>query len=416
MKKTLETLFYLTLVAQVLAAKRPPSINLQPDYDVFFKSGERVELPCEANGSPSPTYTWKRNGIEFTPGGNNGRVVQLANVGTIVFTKAEDRDEGIFQCFATNAYGVSVSNKVNLREAKLERYGFTRDVTMRPLPGSPLTLNCMPPRSIPPSSVSWVIKLPWGGFEPVTYDARVSMDHEFRLRFTHVDGSDGAGGRPYTCMAMNSILREMTPDSSQYFISPVGDAPQLHPVQYMWASPGDRLGLKGENFTVKCIFSGNPTPEVHWERIGASLPDRARTQSFGQELVIENLQFDDAGTYRCWATNSVTPTRVERTINVRVESRPYWLSEPQDVEVGVGGTAEFNCLANAVPAPAYYWFVNGVPLQDVTDERITSARFTQPCPERIVFTDLTRADDLVIQCNATNKHGYIWGDVFLNVL
>ena len=53
---------------------------------------------------------------------------------------------------------------------------------------------------------------------------------------------------------------------------------------------------------------------------------------------------------------------------------------------------------------------------DVTDERMTPERFRRPRPDRIIFSDLTREDPMVIQCNATNKHGYIWGDVFLNVL
>ena len=53
---------------------------------------------------------------------------------------------------------------------------------------------------------------------------------------------------------------------------------------------------------------------------------------------------------------------------------------------------------------------------DVTDERIIPQRFKHPRPDRIVFSDLTRKDPMVIQCNATNKHGFIWGDVFLNVL
>ena len=68
-------------------------------------------------------YTWKRNGIDFNPSGNDDRVVQLPNSGTIVITKPEDKDEGIFQCFADNAYGKSVSININLREAKLKVRG-----------------------------------------------------------------------------------------------------------------------------------------------------------------------------------------------------------------------------------------------------------------------------------------------------
>ena len=50
------------------------------------------------------------------------RVVQLPNQGTIVFNAPEDKDEGIYQCFADNGYGVSASTKCNLREAKLASF------------------------------------------------------------------------------------------------------------------------------------------------------------------------------------------------------------------------------------------------------------------------------------------------------
>ena len=69
-----------------------------------------------------------------------------------------------------------------------------------------------------------------------------------------------------------------------------------------------------------CVCS--PTPDVYWERTdGAPLPDRAKIKSFGQELMIENLDFDDAGTYECWATNTNTQTREQRTMSIRVECK-----------------------------------------------------------------------------------------------
>jgi hypothetical protein len=60
-------------------------------------------------------YTWKRNGIDFNPSGNDDRIVQLPGEGTLVINAPEDKDEGKFQCTATNQFGVSVSIMVNLR-------------------------------------------------------------------------------------------------------------------------------------------------------------------------------------------------------------------------------------------------------------------------------------------------------------
>ena len=41
-----------------------------------------------------------------------------------MFNSPEDKDEGIFQCFADNGYGVAASVRVNFREAKLARFPF----------------------------------------------------------------------------------------------------------------------------------------------------------------------------------------------------------------------------------------------------------------------------------------------------
>ncbi|PVD25027.1 hypothetical protein C0Q70_15524 [Pomacea canaliculata] len=412
------SLSLLSLVNQISAVTIPPSIFIQAPFDVYYKAGETVKIECVADGIPHPVYTWKRNGIDFNPQGYDDRVVQLPDVGTIVFIRPEDRDEGIFQCFATNNYGVSASIKVNLREAKLKNFQIGSDTTLTPRLGQPLTLNCVPPESIPPSQVFWVIKKTGGGFEAVNLDARVTMDHEYRLRITNVKASDSMDGRAYACMAMNEIMRQSTQGPQKcYFFFFFAATEELSPVSYMWASPEDHFGLRGNQFKVKCIFSGNPTPNVHWERTdGAPLPDRAKILAFGMEMVIDDLQFEDAGTYACWASNSNTQTRVRRTVSVRVESVPYWLLEPQDVEIVVGGTAQFDCLAKAVPEPDYWWFINGVPLENVNDSRITPDRVKRPRPDRIVFENVSREDAMVIQCNATNKHGYIWGDVYLNVL
>ena len=34
----------------------------------------------------------------------------------------------------------------------------------------------------------------------------------------------------------------------------------------------------------------------------------------------------------------------------------------------------------------------------------------------MTFVNLNEDDHLVVQCNATNKHGYIWANAYLNVL
>ncbi|XP_041379387.1 neuroglian-like [Gigantopelta aegis] len=342
-------------------------------------------------------------------------MVQLANVGTIVINMPEDKDEGMYQCFADNGYGKSASIMFNLREAKLQEFGIEADITHRPKLGSHLTLECVAPESIPPPEVYWVIKDRYGGFNPVNFDGRVTMDHESRLRFTNVIASDQNNNNPFACMAMNNLVRKNTQGAQQYII-PQGNSEEQKTVQYLWASPLDHFGLKDSIFKLKCIFSGNPTPDVHWERTnGQPFPDHVQFLSFGQELQFNGLKLDDQGEYECWATNNLTPQRVQRNMKIRVESVPYWIEEPKDVEIGIGGKAEFRCIAGGDPKPTYFWFVNGISLGAVNDPRIND-RFRKLTDQLVVFDNVNKEDAMVIQCNATNKHGYVWGDFYLNVL
>uniref|UniRef100_A0A2C9KWE9 Neuroglian n=1 Tax=Biomphalaria glabrata TaxID=6526 RepID=A0A2C9KWE9_BIOGL len=406
----------IALLARTHAVSRPPGIYIEPPYDIYYKAGETVELPCKADGEPKPSYDWNRNEIVFNPSGNDDRIVQLPDAGTLVINMPEDKDEGIFQCFAKNDFGKSASKKVNLRQAKLASFAFVKPTYHTPFLGRPYTLPCVPPESVPPPSVFWITKTAQGGFNVVNYDSRVSMDREYRLRITNVKREDWNSGNPYACMAMNNIMRSNS-QGPLHYITPTGVTEDFMKVEYLWADQDDRFGLLGSNFSVKCIFSGNPTPDVHWERTdNKTMSDRVNTKSFAQELQITNLQFEDAGTYECWATNSVSQDRKYRTFNIRVNARPYFLEEPKDIEVGVGADVMFTCLAGGVPEPSIEWFVNGESLKDVRDPRITGPRFKHPVETKIFLEKVEQTDHMVFQCNASNIHGYVFADVYLNVL
>lgn len=55
-------------------------------------------------------------------------------------------------------------------------------------------------------------------------------------------------------------------------------------------------------------------------------------------------------------------------------------------------------------------------LSDVTDARITGSRFKRATENKIFFEAVQTSDPMVIQCNASNIHGYVFADVYLNVL
>ena len=69
------------------------------------------------------------------------------------------------------------------------------------------------------------------------------------------------------------------------------------------------------------ILFDSPTPRVSWTREeGGPMPrGRWRMESFGQELVIEDLRYEDEGVYECQGINEVWNTPIRRSITLTIE-------------------------------------------------------------------------------------------------
>lgn len=83
----------------------PPSIVQEPDIDLIFDPRVNLELPCVAQGDPTPVYTWTKNGRLLNSTGQNNRMTQATDSGTLTFTEPESLHQGYYQCNATNTWG-----------------------------------------------------------------------------------------------------------------------------------------------------------------------------------------------------------------------------------------------------------------------------------------------------------------------
>lgn len=74
----------------------------------------------------------------------------------------------------------------------------------------------------------------------------------------------------------------------------------------LWTSEANKVFLKGYKLTLKCIFGGLPTPGVIWRKINGTIPERRATVNMEkQELIISDLQYEDAGLYECRGHNGI---------------------------------------------------------------------------------------------------------------
>jgi hypothetical protein len=121
------------------------------------------------------------------------------------------------------------------------------------------------------------------------------------LYFLNVKDEDGQ--KQYLCNALsrrlNVIRRGMLTQLQVIPFEPVNKKPML-----LWNSNSTQVLLKGQNITLKCIYAGLPTPDVIWRKVIGTIPNRRSTiDGKKQELIIHDLQFEDAGTYQCRGQN-----------------------------------------------------------------------------------------------------------------
>ena len=58
---------------------------------------------------------------------------------------------------------------------------------------------------------------------------------------------------------------------------------------------------------------------MNWERLDAEMPPNSREESFGQELVIEDVQYEDEGKYECQGINDQAQSPIRRSFDLEIE-------------------------------------------------------------------------------------------------
>lgn len=161
-----------------------------------------------------------------------------------------------------------------------------------------------------------------------------------------------------------------------------------------------------------CIFGGTPLPQTIWSKNGKVLKpsDRITQGNYGKSLIIKSVDFDDEGTYTCDVSNGVGSAQ-SYSINLKLLAVPYFTEEPEIVNAAEGETVSFRCAASGVPKPEIKWIHNGKPIAEAP-----------PNPRRkvntnsIVIERLIKSDTGNYGCNATNSIGYVYKDVYVNVM
>ncbi|XP_073993820.1 neuroglian isoform X3 [Rhodnius prolixus] len=417
--------FFLLLLPNYIYSlyQSPPRIVKQPPTDellfqVYSPQQTVNEKPfvieCEAEGEPAPKYRWIKNGKNFDWQAYDDRISQQPGRGTLVISSPRNEDLGQYQCFATNEWGTATSNSVFVRKAELNSFKEQGEKSESANEGEPFKLTCEPPDGWPKPNVYWLIQNEDGSIKSIN-NSRMTVDPEGNLWFTNVTRQDTSKDFSYACAA-TSLFRNEYKLGNRVLLNVIPSGVTAAQNKYapvaQYVTRKNEVALRGSKVELYCIFGGTPLPQTVWTKSGNPLQqsERVTQGNFGKSLVIKHVEFEDQGTYTCEASNGVGEAK-SYSISLQVMASPYFIVEPELANAAEDETVELKCEASGVPEPQIKWIHNGVP---ISDSPSNSRR--KVTPNSIVIEHLIKNDTGNYGCNATNSLGYVYKDVYINVL
>ncbi|XP_017474613.1 PREDICTED: protein sax-3 isoform X1 [Rhagoletis zephyria] len=370
----------------------PPRIVEHP-IDTTVPRHEPATLNCKAEGSPTPTIQWFKDGVplKILPGSH--RITLPA--GGLFFLKVvnsrRETDAGVYWCEAKNELGVARSRNATLQVAVLRDEFRLEPQNTRIAQGDTALLECAAPRGIPEPTVTWKK----GG-------QKLDLDSTKRVRI--VDGGNLAiqdarqsDEGQYQCIAKNPVgVRESVLATLKVHVKP-----------FIIRGPHDQTVLEGSSVTFPCRVGGDPMPDVLWLRTasGGNMPlDRVSVLE-DRSLRLERVTIADEGEYSCEADNVVGAISALGTLTVYAP--PKFIQRPTSKSIELGADTSFECRASGNPRPTLFWTIKnnrtiifpGAPPLD----RFQSLN-TEEGHSILTLTNFQRTDrDLVVVCNAMNE-------------
>lgn len=360
----------------------------------------------------SHRYRWIKDGKDFILTAHVDLIIQKAQTGTLTFLKPSIEDEGEYLCYAENDDGIARSNSVTLKKAFLENFKNDSARTVETQEGDSLKLECNAPSGFPKPSIFWMIQTVHGAIKSVD-NPRVTLDPAGNLWFSSVTRDDSNKDSHYVCSAASSVVNEyklgnrivlkVIPRSSK---SLNGSPPTP---QYI-SSP-DVVVLRGKKVELFCIYDGTPIPKVAWSKDGKPIEfdERVILENYGKSLKIKNTDVEDEGKYSCEVSSEIGETQIS-SFNLKVELPPHFTVEPKSHNITMNEALEIKCEVEGTPEPEIQWYFNGQLLEKEDNSR------REISDGKIVVKNVEKSDKGNYACYATNVHGYVSRDIYVNLL
>uniref|UniRef100_A0A3B3XK00 Protogenin n=1 Tax=Poecilia mexicana TaxID=48701 RepID=A0A3B3XK00_9TELE len=258
------------------------------------------------------------------------------------------------------------------------------DVTV--LPKDSAVLDCQA-HGQPPVTIKWLkngVKLAESEHLKFLPNGSLSIP---KIKHTKEDSDEGF----YQCLSQNKYGAILS-QRSLLTIASITEF-ESHPVS-MVASEGSVARFS-------CAVTSSPPATITWEFNQSTLPlqtDRL-TVLLNGVLQIHNVRLEDAGKYRCVATNIGSRLKSrEATLTVhkgrKPHQRPRIIAGPQNVTVSLHHTVVLECVATGNPSPIISWSRADSKPIDVYNAKVLGNG-------NLVITDVSAKHSGVYLCRAT---------------
>ncbi|XP_050461808.1 cell adhesion molecule Dscam2 isoform X48 [Cataglyphis hispanica] len=372
------SLFRFTKPVASARPKLSSTINL---IGLTTRTNGSLPLFCPAQGFPLPSYRWYKF-IEGTsrrqPVQLNDRVRQVS--GTLIIREARVEDSGKYLCIVNNSVGgesvetvLTVTAPLN---AEIEPSTQTIDF------GRPATFTCTV-QGNPIKTISWL-----KDGKPLGLEDRV-------LRIESVKKEDKG---MYQCFVRND--QESAQATAELKLGGRFEPPQIR------QAFAEETLQPGPSMFLKCVASGNPTPEITWELDGKRLSNTERLQ-VGQyvtvngdvvsHLNISSIHTNDGGLYKCIAASKVGAA--EHSARLNVYGLPF-IRHMDKKAIVAGETLRVTCPVAGYPIESIVWE------RDTRVLPINRKQKVFPNGTLIIENVERMSDQATYTCVARNAQGY----------
>ncbi|XP_034866567.1 hemicentin-1 isoform X2 [Mirounga leonina] len=373
----------------------PPKIQRGPKL-TKVQVGQRVDIPCDAQGTPLPVITWFKGRSALLVDG----VQHVSNLdGTLSIDQAMLSDAGLYTCVATNIAG-SAETEITLQVQEPPTLEDLEPPYNTPfqerVANERIAFPCRA-KGTPKPTIRWI----WNGRELTGREPGISiLEDGTLLVIASVTPSDNG---EYICVAVNEAGTTEKKYNLKVHVPPViKDKEQITNVSV----------LVNQLTNLFCEVEGTPSPIIMWYKDDIQVTESSTIQIMnnGKILKLFKVTPEDAGRYSCKAVNIAGTSQKYFNIDVLVPPTIIGANSPNEVSVVFSHDITLECQVKGTPFPVIHWFKDGKPLflEDPNIELLDRGQVLH-------LKDARRSDKGRYQCAVSNAVGKQAKDIKLTI-